>query len=99
MNVAQASSLWSSEKHGLGRPRADSPCHKKRMSNLYDSIFITGGNGMLARALIEGLRRRGHRPAYADRDVYDLTVRDDVEKIFSEYRPTLLLNCAAYTAV
>lgn len=66
---------------------------------LYDSIFVIGSYGMLAKALTEALRSRGHEPAGADRDTYDLTRRDDVARLFSEHRPTLLFNCAAYTAV
>ena len=54
---------------------------------------------MLARAMIAALKARGHSPAAADIDRYDITRREDVWRVFAEHRPTLLINCAAHTNV
>jgi dTDP-4-dehydrorhamnose reductase len=67
--------------------------------NRYDAVLITGGMGMLAHAVRALLQRRGVAYAAVDIDTHDLTRRGDVQRLFEEVRPTLVLNCAAYTAV
>ena len=64
-----------------------------------DSIFITGGGGMLATALQQSLARRGMRPHVFDRPNCDVTDQQAVRGLFHRHRPTLVLNCAAYTKV
>jgi dTDP-4-dehydrorhamnose reductase len=66
---------------------------------LYDSILITGGKGMLANALKHGLIARSKNPVLLSRDDLDITNPDSVSAAFSHHRPTLILNCAAYTKV
>ncbi|HLL89695.1 MAG TPA: dTDP-4-dehydrorhamnose reductase [Tepidisphaeraceae bacterium] len=66
---------------------------------LYDSILFTGGYGMLASAILRTLRQRGHEPTVTDRDTLDITDPASVRATFERARPTLLINCAAYTAV
>jgi len=65
----------------------------------YRSIVITGGKGMLAHALADQLRQRGLPFAAVDVDVADITKPADVARLFADKHPTLLINCAAYTAV
>jgi dTDP-4-dehydrorhamnose reductase len=67
--------------------------------NLYDSIVITGGNGMLARAIRETLNARHLNGIALDRNSVDVTKASDVRRFFAEHRPTLLINCAAHTKV
>jgi dTDP-4-dehydrorhamnose reductase len=66
--------------------------------SIYNSIVITGGGGMLAHALADALKRRGHQPIVLTRAQCDISKDDDIKKIF-DHRPTLLLNCAAHTKV
>jgi dTDP-4-dehydrorhamnose reductase len=66
---------------------------------VYSRIIITGGNGMLAHALSRALARRGVDAVRLSRDECDIAKDADREAIFSRYRPTLLLNCAAHTKV
>ena len=66
---------------------------------LYDSVLITGGRGMLAHAIQQSLADRGIQFVAIDRSTHDLTVEADVARAFAEHKPTLVLNCAAYTAV
>jgi dTDP-4-dehydrorhamnose reductase len=54
---------------------------------------------MLGHALQDALRRRGVEPLIVDREECDITSRQQVEQLFEEHRPTLLLNCAAHTQV
>jgi len=64
----------------------------------YETIIITGANGMLGHALTDSLRLRGLEPILLTRTECDLASEEDVRKIF-DHRPTLLLNCAAHTKV
>jgi dTDP-4-dehydrorhamnose reductase len=65
---------------------------------LYDSILITGGGGMLARALADGLRSRGLSPKVLSRQECDVANPVAVASFFAS-PPTLFLNCAAHTKV
>lgn len=69
------------------------------MMPLYDSILIAGGNGMLAHAIRQTLAARGRSFAAIDRDTHDLTNPVDVRRAFDEFKPTLVINCAAFTNV
>src|SRR5438045_1772780 len=68
------------------------------MSNIYDRVLITGGGGMLANALVLKLRSHRINPIAQDRAALDITAEDAGERI-EERRPTLVINCAAYTKV
>jgi dTDP-4-dehydrorhamnose reductase len=67
--------------------------------SLFDSVLITGGGGMLAHALSDALRRRGVTPTLVTRAQCDVSDRNAVRQLFTDHRPTLLLNCAAHTKV
>ncbi|MDP9172579.1 MAG: dTDP-4-dehydrorhamnose reductase [Planctomycetota bacterium] len=66
---------------------------------LYGSILITGGGGMLAHALVDVLAQRGHRATALSRAQCDVTDAPCVRQFFDKHRPTLVLNCAAHTKV
>jgi dTDP-4-dehydrorhamnose reductase len=66
---------------------------------VYDSIVITGAGGMLAHALSDALRARGLGPALVGRAQCDIADPEAVKRLFAQYRPTLLINCAAHTGV
>jgi GDP-L-fucose synthase len=59
-------------------------------------VLVTGGRGFLGRAVLRTLDRHGARnviaPASAD---YDLRVPADVEKLFTDHEPDLVLHLAA----
>ena len=67
--------------------------------SIYESILITGGGGMLGRALTDLLTARGYRPNSFTRDQLDISNPLAVEKMFASIKPTLVLNCAAHTKV
>lgn len=67
--------------------------------NTFDSVVITGGGGMLAQAIREVLNGRNVSAAALDRSQCDITNPEDVRRLFSEHKPTLLINCAAHTKV
>ena len=66
---------------------------------LYDSILITGGRGMLAHAFRQTLVARGMSAVVIDRQDCDVSDFDQVAATFERVRPTLVINCAAYTKV
>ncbi|HEX4052903.1 MAG TPA: dTDP-4-dehydrorhamnose reductase [Tepidisphaeraceae bacterium] len=67
--------------------------------NIYDSILITGGGGMLGHALADLLVSRGHRPVALTRNQLDIADPSALKKVFAAHNPTLVLNCAAHTKV
>jgi dTDP-4-dehydrorhamnose reductase len=70
-----------------------------RPSGLYDSTLITGGRGMLARAFSQVLSQRGMRATAVGRPECDVADANAVAATFERVKPTLLINCAAYTKV
>ena len=67
--------------------------------DVYSSIIVTGGAGMLAHDLIDTLKSRGHTSTVVDRAECDITNPDEVAKLYRQTKPTLVINCAAHTAV
>ena len=67
--------------------------------DVYRSIIITGGGGMLAHALMEALASRGLSAIPVRRADCDISNRADVARLFQQHRPSLVLNCAAHTGV
>ena len=67
--------------------------------SVFDRVLITGGGGMLATALRRTLEQRGVKAHVLDRAACDVTDERNVDDAFELRRPTLVLNCAAYTKV
>src|SRR5436190_17199304 len=67
--------------------------------DLYRSVVITGGGGMLAHELAKVLRGRGIEPQLASRADCDVAEPAQLSRLFQAHRPSLLLNCAAHTGV
>src|SRR5258706_16444693 len=70
-----------------------------RNMGLYESVMITGGGGMLAQDLNRVLRARGVQPVLARHADCDISDPAQIARLFKARRPTLVLNCAADTAV
>jgi dTDP-4-dehydrorhamnose reductase len=68
-------------------------------SALYDRVLIIGNRGMLAHTLNATLAGRGVTAHGVDRAECDVTDPKQVAALFDRVRPTLVFNCAAYTAV
>ena len=56
---------------------------------------VTGGAGFLGRHVVERLRGRGIEPYVPLIDEWDLTRADDVERLFAETKPELVIHLAA----
>ncbi len=59
-------------------------------------ILVIGANGMLGRDLLGLLGERAHG---VDIDEIDITSMESVFKVVSEFKPTVVINCAAFTDV
>ncbi|HUH15948.1 MAG TPA: GDP-L-fucose synthase [Gaiellaceae bacterium] len=59
------------------------------------SVLVTGGAGFLGSHLVDRLRADGGDPFVARRADYDLTRRDDAERLFADARPRLVYHLAA----
>jgi dTDP-4-dehydrorhamnose reductase len=65
----------------------------------YDRVLITGGGGMLAKALVLSLAAHDAQPTVLDRASLDVTDASQVIQAFREYSPRVVINCAAFTKV
>jgi dTDP-4-dehydrorhamnose reductase len=66
--------------------------------SVYDRVIITGGGGMLAKAIADRLRLRGIDPDVRDRASCDITREDHLDAL-RKLSPSTIINCAAYTKV
>jgi GDP-L-fucose synthase len=57
--------------------------------------LVTGGGGFLGSHLVDKLREAGREPVVARRADYDLTRREDAERLFTDARPELVFHLAA----
>ena len=63
-------------------------------------VMVTGGAGQLGYDVIKELQKRGYKDIYAPTsEELDLTQKELVDKAMKEYKPDLVIHCAAYTAV
>ena len=59
-------------------------------------VLITGGSGFLGRHVVSALERRGCRDVFVVRKAqYDLTHEPDVQRLFAEHRPNVVIHLAA----
>lgn len=62
-------------------------------------ILITGANGQLGFEVIRELNKRNHIVCSPSRSEMDITNRQNVLRIFEEYKPDAVIHSAAWTAV
>ena len=64
-----------------------------------ESILITGGRGMLAAAFAHTFESRGTAFTLLGKDELDIADAAAVAAAFEKHKPTIVINCAAYTKV
>lgn len=63
------------------------------------TILVTGGDGQLASCLKSCNKEKNNKWVFLTRKELDITNVENVGKIFEEYEPDFIINCAAYTNV
>ena len=63
------------------------------------AVLVIGCRGQIGRELVEAQPCAGLSPIGLGHDDLDVTDRDAVRHVVERYRPTLIINAAAYTAV
>jgi GDP-L-fucose synthase len=58
------------------------------------NVLVTGGGGFLGSHLVERLQADGMKPFVPRRRDYDLTVENDVERLFEDSKPSLVFHLA-----
>lgn len=62
-------------------------------------VLVTGVKGQLGFDVIRVLREKNIEHIGIDKDQLDITREEDVQKFIFKYRPTVIVHCAAFTAV
>lgn len=62
-------------------------------------VLVTGAAGQLGSDLVAHCREAGDDVLAADRSVLDITNRAAVHDVIAEWRPDVVVNCGAWTAV
>src|SRR5665647_3945119 len=62
-------------------------------------VLVTGANGQLGYDVIKYLDSEGIEYLGTDREVLDITNKEQVKTLISNYNPDVVIHCAAYTAV
>lgn len=62
-------------------------------------VLVTGASGMLGQDLCPILEDNGYDVFETDIDLLDITNPDNINKIFSDEKPEIVIHCAAYTNV
>ena len=63
-------------------------------------FLITGYNGQLGYDIVRELKKRGYNDYLAtDVDDMDITNKEQVMKVITDYKPDVIFHCAAWTAV
>jgi GDP-L-fucose synthase len=62
----------------------------------YQRVLVTGGAGFLGRVIVERLRRYPNVEVFVPRSAdYDLVAAADIERVFTDTRPDLVIHLAA----
>ncbi len=63
-------------------------------------FLITGAKGQLGYDIEKELKKRGYTDVLAiDRETMDITNKEEVNKVITEFNPDVIFHCAAWTAV
>lgn len=62
-------------------------------------VLVTGANGQLGYDVVKQLNSVGIDYLATDRESLDITNKEQVTRVISDYNPDAVIHCAAYTAV
>ena len=62
-------------------------------------MLVTGANGMLGQDLCPYFEKKGYEILRTDYDTLDICNEEMTKKVVSNYKPDIIIHCAAYTNV
>ena len=62
-------------------------------------MLVTGANGMLGQDLCPYFEKKGYEILRTDYDTLDICNEEMTKKVISNYKPDVIIHCAAYTNV
>lgn len=62
-------------------------------------MLVTGANGMLGQDLCPYFEKKGYEILRTDYDTLDICNEEMTKKVISNYKPDIIIHCAAYTNV
>ena len=69
------------------------------MRGAFMKVLVTGANGQLGFDVVKRLKSINAECLGVDRNDFDLTDELKTKKFIKEYKPDIVIHCAAYTAV
>lgn len=63
------------------------------------AVLVTGAKGMLGQDLCPIFEDAGYEVIETDVDTLDITNAEQVKQVLEEYKPEIVIHCAAYTNV
>ena len=90
---------WETKKPILSEKDLIAPLFKDSDVNFSIRVLVTGANGQLGHDLVNRLNKLGIENIGVDIDDFDIADSKETEKFIINYKPDVVLHCAAYTAV
>ncbi len=90
---------WGVEDPVLSKKDLNAPLLEESDANFSIKVLVTGKKGQLGYDVVKRLNALGIDNIGVDIDDFDLTNRKQTEDYILNYRPDVVIHCAAYTAV
>lgn len=90
---------WGIENPVLSQKDLSAPFLKDSDVNFSIKVLVTGVNGQLGFDVVKRLNEIGIESIGVGRGDFDITNKEQVEAFILQYKPDVVVHCAAYTAV
>lgn len=90
---------WGIENPILSQKDLKAPLLKDSDANFSIKVLVTGVKGQLGYDIVKRLNELGIENVGVDIDDFDITDKEETEKYIINYKPDVVVHCAAYTAV
>ncbi len=90
---------WGIAEPILSEKDKNAPCLKDADLNFNVRVLVTGASGQLGYDVVKLLKSKGIECIGSDKEDFDITDKFATEHFLSIYKPTVIVHCAAYTAV
>jgi dTDP-4-dehydrorhamnose 3,5-epimerase/reductase len=90
---------WGIEKPILSEKDLYAPLLKDSDANFSIKVLVTGAEGQLGGDVVQRLNEIGIENKGVDKNDFDLTNKQNIWDYVMNYKPDVIIHCAAYTAV